>query len=39
MKNINQKADILKYIRKHKKVRGIPKSIVDFYVEYLPVKK
>ena len=25
---------IIAYIKQHKKVRGIPKSVVDFYTEY-----
>lgn len=34
IKVINKNCDILKYIRKHKKVKGVTKEIVDFYTEY-----
>jgi len=27
-------SNLLSYIRKHKKVKGISKSVVDFYTEY-----
>ncbi len=34
-----KKDNILNYIRKHKKVKGVNKKTVDFYTEYKPNKK
>jgi hypothetical protein len=32
------KSDLLKYIKKHKRVKGVSKPTVDFYTEYKPSK-
>ncbi len=34
IKVVNKNSELIKYIIKHKTVRGVSKKIVDFYIEY-----